>query len=139
MKQRLPVIIAIAVTSILTILAFNVFNPSSSPSAPSQVLGLKKGESRSLVQSNDVVTRRFNLKGVYNKKSLPSISKAVKTINGVVGVSISSDMKSLSVTYSRGQVVSNQIIDAVANLGYSATNADGESNIEVLKFNISFQ
>ena len=141
MKRQLTIVISVAITSILTVLAYSVFKtPDTQPTAKtSSVLGLQKGEIRSLANKGDVLTRRFILKGVYKKSSVPKISKKIRSIEGVLGVSLSEDLSSMSVTYGRGQLMSKQIIDAVSSLGFSASLPSDESSIEVLKFNISFQ
>jgi len=100
---------------------------------------LRSSPSASLTTASNLTSRSYLLKGLYCDSCIRKTVDTVSKINGVKGVSIQPDMKSMTVTYVRGKVLPKQVFEAVSKAGFSAEIPDGESKIEVLKFNISVQ
>tara|TARA_Y200000002_G_C22092308_1_gene419108 strand:- start:4 stop:414 length:411 start_codon:yes stop_codon:yes gene_type:complete len=104
---------------------------NSNPSNPQAAI--------SKVDKQNLIERKFNVKGMFCEACKVKIEKSVGQIDGVSSVLVNQETNEMIVNYEPGKEYVKQTLDTIKGLGYTAGLKSQSGKLQVLDFNVTFQ
>ena len=90
-------------------------------------------------ETENLIERKFNVKGMYCDACKVKIEKSVRKIDGVSSVVVNQETNEMIVKYEPGKEYVKQTMDTIKDLGYTAGLKSQSGKLQVMDFNVTFQ